>query len=466
MSFKRFIKSKITITVMILLAFVFAAGKFRASKKDASKKSTAVRIEKPELGNLTEIVSAPGEIEPKTKVEISAKTSARITELPYKEGQQVTCGGDGKEASVLVRLDAKDMESNLRSAKAQRMSQEAQIEVEKARLDGQKANLKGLEATLAQAKRDVVRQKKLLDSNDISQATYDRSKCTGDELDAQYANAIHGLKAGELNLVVLEHNLEVADARIEQAMEALSYTVIKSPIDGIVTRINAEVGEMVMTGTMNNAGTVIIQVADLSQMLLVAQVDEADIGQLKVGQKATVRVQAFADEEFEGVVDTIALTHDRGGSGSKYFKTEILLTSNGKQMYSGLTADVDIETKVHENVLKLPSQAVVGREVDLLPMEVRQNSKELDLKKTFAAVVYKIVDGKAVVTPVTTGDSDMTHIVIESGITTDDQIVVGPYKVLESIKHGDAIRDEKDDKKDAADKTDKPATEITEEAKS
>ena len=462
MSFKRFFKSKITITVMVLLVIVIVAGKIKGSKQNADKKSIAVRIETPERGSLTEIVSAPGEIEPKTKVEISAKTSARIIELPYEEGDQVTCGGDGKEASILVQLDAKDMESNLRSAKAQRMSHAAQNDVEKARLEGQKANLKGLDATLQQAKRDALRQKKLLDSSDISQATYDRSKCTCDELEAQYANAVHSLTASELNLVVLEYNLEVADARIEQAIESLSYTVIKSPIDGIVTRINAEVGEMVMTGTMNNPGTVIIQVADLSQMLLVAQVDEADIGQLKVGQKATVRVQAFADEEFEGVVDTIALTHDRGPSGSKYFKTEILLTKTDKQLYSGLTADVDIETRVHKNVLKVPSQAVVGREIDLLPLEVRQSSKELDLKKTFAAVVYKLIDGKAVVTPVKTSDSDMTHIVIESGITEEDEIVIGPYKVLESIKHGDAIRNENDDKKEADDKND---TKIAEEAK-
>ena len=456
MTFKQFITNKITISIIITIPLLFAVVKLKGVKpKVGGKNDTAVRIESPVRGNLTEIVSAPGEIEAKTKVEISAKTSARVIELPYKEGERVTCGGDGKEASVLVRLDAKDMESNLRSAKAQRMSQSAQIEVEKARLEGQKANLKGLGATLAQAKRNVVRQKQLLDSSDVSQAAFDQTQCTCDELEAQYANAKYSLQASELNLVVLEHNLEVADARIEQAEEALSYTVIRSPIDGVVTRINAEVGEMVMTGTMNNPGTIIIQVADLSQMLLVAQIDEADIGQIKVGQKAKIRVQAFVGEEFEGVVDTIALTHDRGPSGSKYFETEILMASNDKQLFSGLTADVDIETKVHENVLKVPSQAVVGREIDMLPMEVRENSKELDMKKTFAAVVYKMVDGKAVATPVKTGNSDMTDIIIESGITENDMIVVGPYKVLESIKHNDVIHDEKDDKKKEDDKADK-----------
>jgi len=245
-------------------------------------------------------------------------------------------------------------------------------------------------------------------------------------------------------LKVSRHNLEAADAGIVRARDALSYTTITSPIDGVVTRLNAEVGELVMTGTMNNPGTVIMEVGDLAQMLVVAQVDESDVGKLEVGQKATVHVDAFTDEEFKGVVDSIALAHTMSYTMTKYFRTEILLEADGKQLHSGLTAHVDIETRKHEGVLKVPTQAVLGREVDSLPLEIRENSAHVDTAKAYATVVYRYNDGKAVVTPVKIGRSDLTHTIILAGITEEDKIVVGPYKVLEKLKHGQRLQDERE----------------------
>lgn len=444
-------KSRIVvITVIITLVVVFGVGLLISSKVNASKKAEVVRIEQARRGELTEFVSAPGEIEPKKKVEISAKVSARIIELPYEEGDVVTGGNleivPPVPASVLVRLDAKDLESRLRSAQAGRSAQAAQVEVEKARIASQQAALKGLAASLEEAKRDLRRKKELLESQDISQATFDQAQCKVDELKAQYAAAGHTLESAELNLVVLQHNLEAAEARIAQAREALSYTTITSPIAGVVTRVNAEVGEMVMTGTMNNPGTVILEVADLSQMLVVAQVDEADIGELKVGQQAKVYVQAFADIEFKGVVDSIALTHRLSEKRTKYFRTEILLDNdaNVARLYSGLTADVDIQTREHTDIIKVPSQAVVAREADSLPLEIREDCPQLDKNKTHATVVYRYNDGKAVVTPVKIGPSDLTHTMITSGITEEDNIVVGPYKVLDGLKHDQNLRDERE----------------------
>ena len=345
---------------------------------------------------------------------------------------------------MLVRLDSKDLESRLTSAEAGRAAQAAQKEVEKARINGQKAGLKGLEASLKQAQRDLERQKDLLTSKDISQTTFDQTKLKVDEFQSQYDSSMHQLESAELNLVVLQHNLEVADAGIAQAREALSHTTISSPIDGVVTRLNAEVGEMVMTGTMNNPGTVIIEVADLSTMLLVAQVDEADVGKMTVGQKATVYVQAFPDDQFEGVVDSIALTHRLSSTSTKYFKTEILLKGDVKKLYSGLTAHVDIETLKHENVITVPSQAVLGRPIDDLPLKIRDECPEVDKEKTYTPAVYCYIDGKAVVTPVKIGPSNLTHTVILSGINKGDKIVIGPYKVLESLKHDNPIKDERE----------------------
>jgi len=438
----------ILLTIIVILVVVSGAGMAIRSKFKGPGKSTIVRIENAKRGELIEFVSAPGEIEPKTNVEISAKVSARIVELPYEEGDIVTCGDPNANppvpASVLVRLDAKDLETRLTSAEAGLAAQVASIEVEKARIAGQQASLTGLAASLKQAERDLERQKGLLESKDIAQAAFDQAKATYDELKSQYEASKYSLKSAKLNLVVLQHNLEVADAGIAQAREALSHMTITSPIDGVITRLDAEVGEMVIMGTMNNPGTVIMIVGDLSQMLLVAQVDEADVGKIEVGQKSMVKVQAFPDDEFTGVIDTIALTHRISTTGTKYFRTEILLQGEVEKLYSGLTAHVDIETTKHENVLNLPSQAVLGAAIDDLPLDIRENSPEVDTDKTYAAVVYRYIDGKAVVTPVKTGQSNLTHTIIESGITEEDKIVVGPYKVLESIKHDQIIQDERE----------------------
>ena len=442
---------KLRIIIIVVIVLLVVAGGIGAAfrhKMKGGKKSTIVRIENAKRGELIEFVSAPGEIEPKTKVEISAKVSARIIDLPYEEGDRVTCGDPNANPpippSVLVRLDAKDLESRLTSAEASRAAQVAQIEVEKARIASQQAGLIGLSASLKQAERDLERQKGLLESKDIAQATFDQVQSKYDELKSQYEASKHTLESAQLNLEVLKHNLEVADAGIEQAREALSHTIITSPIDGVVTLLEAEVGEMVIMGTMNNPGTVIMVVGDLSQMLLVAQVDEADVGKIKVGQKATVKVQAFPDDEFEGDIDTIALTHRMSATGTKFFRTEILLQGDVEKLYSGLTAHVDIETTKHENVLNIPSQAVLGAAIDDLPLKIRENSPEVDTNKTYAAVVYRYIDGKSVVTPVETGQSNLTHTIIKSGITEEDKIVVGPYKVLESIKHDQIIQDERE----------------------
>ena len=408
----------------------------------------AVNVENPHRGDLIEVIEAPGEVEPIRKVEIRSKISAKIIELPYKEGDLVTEGDPNAipaiAASVLVRLDAKDLETRLASAEAGRAAQVAQTEVDKARIASQRSSLAGLEASLKQAQRDLERQRGLLESKDIAQATFDQAQSKYDELKSQYEAAKYTLESVNLNLVVLKHNLEVADAGIEQANEALSHMTISSPIDGVVTRLEAEVGEMVIMGTMNNPGTVIMEVADLSTMLLVAQVDEADVGKLALGQKATVHVQAFPDEEFNGFIDSIALTHRISSTGTKYFRTEILLQGDVKKLYSGLTAHVDIETIKHEDVLNLPSQAVLGVAIDDLPLKIRENSAQVDKAKTYVTVVYCYVDGKAVVTPVQIDQSNLTNTIIKSGITEEDKIVVGPYKVLESIKHDQIIQDERE----------------------
>jgi len=443
-------RRKWIINIVIVISVLLVIGWLATRNHKGKDKGEVVRIEEVNQGELIERVSAPGEIEPKTTVQISAKVSARIIAMPYDEGSIVTCGDPNanppKPASLLLQLDAKDLESQLRLAEAGRNAQEAQIEVEKSKVESSKATIVGLAASLKQAESELGRKQELVTSGAISKADFEQIKYKVDSLRADNESAKYNLEAAQQNLVVMKHNLDAAEARIAEAKDALSYTTIISPINGVVTRVNAKVGEMVITGTMNNAGTVIMEVSDLSQMLVVAQVDEADIGELEVGQKATVSIQAFPNIRFNGVVNEIALKHRFSENNTRYYRTEILLDKdpNLLKLYTGLTADVDIETRKHSNVIKVPSQAVVARDIDSLPLEIRDKSGDLDKDKKFAPLVFRYIDGKAVVTPVKIGQGDLTHTIILSGLKKGDKVVVGPYKILDSLKHDQKLRDERD----------------------
>ena len=435
----------VIVTVLVTVGVLTGVGVVVGVKQAKAKQSaTKVRMESPERGDLVEVASAAGVIEPSTKVSISARVSARIEALPFREGDTVTKGGGGGPASVLVQLDATEMEAALRSVQARRAARAAETGVAEAEIAAEKARIEKVRVSLEQAARDLARQEALLRAEGVSEATYDAAKCKVDELSADMKAAVHSVKGKELKLSVIAHELEAADAEIAQARDKLSYTTITSPIDGIVTKLNAEVGELVVTGTMNNPGTVIMEVADLSRMVVVAAVNESDVGAIEEGQRAHMRVRAYPDREFFGRVRAIALTGTGAGNQSRDFRVEILLDTEGEKMYSGSTADVDIETRRHEGVLRIPSQAVVGRRVDDLPSQIADGNENVDKKKTFATVVYRAVDGKAVATPVKVGASDATHTVIRAGLSENDRVIVGPYKELEKLKHDQRVEDERE----------------------
>lgn len=422
----------------------------QGNPEDSGPQGPKVQIANPEEGALVEFVNAPGEIEPVTRVAISAKVGARIVDLPFKEGQVVTCGDPDADppvpASVLVKLDSSDLEASLKSTEATRRARAAQIEVEKLRLSAERERLTGADASLLKARLDLERYEGLRKSSDATQSELDAARAHYAELKANRAAAQRSLEAAEKNIEVLQHNLEAADAEIARARDQVGYTTITSPINGVVTRMNVKVGELAVTGTMNNPGTVLLEVADLSTMLLVVRVDQGDVAKLEVGNHATVRVHAYPDETFEGTVESIALTNDVSSNGVKYYKAKVLLDTAGRRVYSGLTADVDIETCKHAGILKVPSQAVLPRKVEDLPEDIRKNDPNLDSTKTYSSVVYRFVDSKAVATPVKVGPSDLTHTIIEAGLTADDRVVIGPYKVLDGLKHDKTILDEDADK--------------------
>jgi len=372
-------------------------------------KATPVRLEKSATGNLIRTVSAPGLTEPKTKVSISAQVSARIIALPFREGHDIKAG------DVIVRLDARDLVANLDSAKAQLKSEEARVE--------------GAKAQLANAASELGRRRELFSTKDISKADLDTAE-------VDFSRATTSLRQAEFSV-------DIARANISRAEKDLENAVIKSPIDGTIIKRNAEVGELVVVGTFNNAGTVIMDIADLSVMLVKAKVDEANISPVRVGQNAKVAFNAFPDQVFNSAVQAIRLQRQLDKDGTAYFETELLLEiPKGARVLWGLQSNADIEVETIRDVVRVPSQAVLDRPVDELPTELRETAQYVDKNKKFARVVYIVSDGKAKTVPVSVGPSDFTHTVVLGGLKDGETLITGPFKALLSLKEGQRVVDE------------------------
>lgn len=377
--------------------------------RSGEEEGLAVIMEPVKFGDLERTVSAPGSIEPKRLIQISSQVSAKILALPFEEGDMV------RKDDVVVRLDPQNLVAALDSAKAG--------------LAGQQASLGGAEASLINARLSYERLQQLHETGDATKA----------ELDSAQAAFLQA----QSNRQVLIHQIEQAQAQIERAQKDLDNTIISSPIDGVITALNAEEGETVIVGTTNNPGSVIMEIADLSEMLLKAQVDEANIAPIQTGQDARIYINAYTDREYEGTVQKIALKRQVAADGTGTFEVEILMDlAEGETLYSGLSASTDIVVEHFYDAMIVPSQAVVDRRIDEIPESIKQGNELIDLNKTFTRVVYRVVDGKTVATPVRVGPSDLTQTVITEGLAPDDIIVTGPFRVLVDLKHDQLVRDE------------------------
>ena len=409
---------KILVIIVVCIGVLLAGGvavvmspvgaKLRGGGGD-SEVGTAVTMQLVDRGDLARTVSAPGSIEPRTLVKISSQVSAKVLALPFREGEVVKAG------DVVVRLDPQDLVALMDSARAG--------------LKGQQASLGGAEASLINARLQYERMEALHETGDATRADLDSARA--------------GFLQAESNKLVIEQGIEQAKAQIERAQKDLDNTVIASPMDGILTALNVEVGETVIVGTTNNPGSVVMEIADLSRMLLKAAVDEANIAPVEIGQDARVFINAYTDREYEGTVARIGLKRNVGSDGTGTFEVEIdLKLDEGETLYSGLSASTDITVEHFYDEIIVPSQAVLDRRVEELPKEFKEGNELVDIEKTFTRVVYRVVDGKTVVTPVTVGASDLTSTVITGGLGVGDTVVVGPYRELVNLSHEKRVRDE------------------------
>ncbi|MEM9166401.1 MAG: efflux RND transporter periplasmic adaptor subunit [Planctomycetota bacterium] len=366
-----------------------------------------VLVERAGVGSLTRTINAPGEIEAETNVEISAQVSARVVELPFDEGDAIAAD------DVIVRLDDRDLAAALDAARAQMLADEAR--------------LLGAQAELEESRAEATRQRSLYESRDTSLSIFE--------------SAVARERRAESTAAQIEHAIAIARARIRQAERDLDNTVIRSPIDGVLTRRQAEVGELVVVGTLNNPASVIMEIADLSRMLVQARIDESNIALVERGQRATVYLNAFSERSFDAEVTFVGLARQLWRDGSGYVAAEVLLQDEGEsRLQTGLTANVDIEVETLEDVVRIPSQAVIDRRIEDLPLKVVEGSDIIEGGRTFTRVVYILDDaGRASVRPVVIGPSDLTHTVVLAGLEPDEPVIVGPFRVLQELRDGKPV---------------------------
>jgi HlyD family secretion protein len=365
-------------------------------------------------------INATGKIQPKVQVKISADVSARIIKLPVVEGQWVEKG------TLLVELD--------------RERYVAAVENAEASVKGAEANAALVLENLKQTEKEFARSKELVPQNLESQSVYEAKEAAYQVEQARYDSALN--------------QVEQAKAILKQARDDLSKTTIYSPMAGTITDLNKEEGEIAIGSQFQ--GDVILAVSDLSDMEAQVNVDENDIVHVAVGQEAEIEVDALPDQELKGVVREIANSANASGSGTSDQKTEfeikIGIITPPATLRPGMTASADVLTKINENALSVPIEAVVVRTVDQLVM-AGETRKEAESRYTpdkdgFVEMVFCVEGGKAIAKQVKTGIQSDELIEILEGLKEGDEVVTGSYRAIsKDLQNGAVVTIDNEPKK-------------------
>jgi HlyD family secretion protein len=442
------------VVVVILLIVV-------GNLRRGSEKALAVQISKVTKGVITSTVRAPGKVRPESKVEISASLPGQIVDLPVREGELVEKG------QLLLQLD-----------KAEYL---AQVEQRRAMLANAKASLSLSQASFGQAKSVYERKKALSEKKLASPEELESARTQFDVQEAQVEAA--------------RQSVAEAAATLKIAQDDLKKTTFVAPQAGVVSQLNVEKGEIVVVGTMNVPGTVIMTVADLAHMQVECDVDETDVVSIQKGQRAKVYVDAFPDTVLEGTVVEIGSSGKRTAatgeaSSATDFEVKLRLEPGTVGLKPDMTADAEITTATHTNALTLPIQAIVVRDKKTVEkwmskrnseakkggkgaLEEKGKAKKTEkvekVEKTEKVArpdtadsigvsgkgkgaanevtgIFVVQGEKVKFVPVATGIMSETDVEILKGVSQGDRIVTGPFRVLRDLKDGQKVKEEKKEK--------------------
>lgn len=402
-------------TLIIIGAIVLVAVIIFASVRGGGTKGEPVYVEPVTQRNIQAIVTAPGEVNPKVKVNISAYIIGKIEKLYFKEGDSV------KKGERLVDLERTAYQAAY--ARAAAAVSNSRIEVARA-----KTNVATTEFAYKRALN-------LKQQGIQAQELFDQARQSHDNAVAAYESANQGVAQ--------------AQALLQQAQNDLDHTTILSPMNGRAVQLNAHEGEVVIPGTMNNPGSVIAVIADLSEILVEADVGETEITGIRLNEPSKVHVDAIPDKEYEGHVAEIgssAALKQGAGAGMRYFKVKVQFDNPDDRLRPGMTAQVSIITTTSGSALSVPIQSVVERVPPALAKS-KTGTDDEDENAPKSKYVFVVKDGKVKMTEVKTGVSDTTHVALVSGVSKNDKVVTGPFRTLKKLKDGDSVEVTKEESK-------------------
>ena len=385
-----------------------------------------VQAEDAKMGDISSTVRAPAKVQPETMVKISANVPGEVVRLAVKEGDSV------RKGQFLLQLDATQYQAQLRQSQAA--------------LDAAKSSLRLSDVSLEQSESLLKRKESL----------FERKLVSPEEIEAARTQR----NTDKARVDVNREEVARSEAAVQSAQDNLRKTIFHSPIDGTVTQLNVERGEIVMVGTMNNPGTVILSVADLRRMKVEADVDETDVASIRLGQTATVKVDALPDTTLTGQVAEIANSPKMSELGTQEqqtnFVVDVMIDNPPPTLRPGMTADVEIKTATKKDILHVPIQAVVVRTAEELTKA--KAGKRGRAGKTGAAAaetaaadapakkdeevkgVFVIVDGEAQFRKVRTGIASDTDLEVWGDLKPKDKVITGPNKVLRQLKPGSRVK--------------------------
>jgi len=385
----------------------------------AGEPEISVETIKPQQRDIIRTVQAPGAVEPISEVEIRAEVVAKILEMPVEEGSVV------RKGDLLCRLDDADYRARVRSAEAN--------------VGRLKASSVQVQADLEKAERDFQRQMQLSEAD-----------ATSDLELADYRTIL--IRAGAM-VDMRKHEMAEAEAALQSAQEDLAKTVLEAPIDGIVSQLFAKQGEVVVTGTMNNPGTRVMVISDLSKMQVRCRVDETDAPLVSPDQSARLFLQSDTQRPIAGHVFRVGSKGTKpAGRDVVTFETLVIVDGDDPRVKPGMTTNVEIEVARRENAWTLPVQAVVNRKRRDLPtslltefdaLVVASSADKRPRTAEYIKVLFCSVDGVARPRLVETGISDDVSVEILRGAAAEDVVVTGPYRSLDQLKDGSRTKQEK-----------------------
>ena len=424
--------------VVVLGAVAYANFKFKRTE------GVTVNTEKVQKRNLQAIVSASGKIQAKRTVNISADTSGRVTELAVNEGDRV------KEGQFLLQIDPRNLRTRVQSGEASLGAARSSAEQLRLALESSRTALK-----LAQD--NYKRQQELWKGGLTTREQYERAE-------SELRGKDQDLRAQEQNVKTQQLRMNQEQATLENAKTDLSKVRIESPINGIVTRRNIEAGETAVVGTMNNAGTVLLTIADMSVIEAEVEVDETDIPTVKIGQPAKITIDAMTGKSFTGRVTEIGNSPIQGTGGAQQqsqatnFKVVITVEGEIPDVRPGFTCTAEITTATRDNVVAVPIQATTVREVVVddkgtivrepepsggaprRPGGVQASELKPGQERKEIEGVFLVRDNKAVFEPVKTGIAGEKYFEVVSGLKDGDSVIVGPFSSVRQLADGALVK--------------------------